>query len=92
MTTTKRPDGGERLVSVAIERNGELHHGHQSHWQLRAQLGDADPYKKSMGDSEGFYTSAGRFVSRWEAMDIACCSGQLDRPMGRELLSSDINW
>jgi len=82
----------ERLVSVAIKRRGEVHHGHKSHWQLRAQLGDPEPYKATAGDDEGFYTDAGRFVSRIEALDVACESGQLDRPMGRPLLSSDLNW
>lgn len=82
----------ERLTSVAIIRNGKTHHGHKSHWQLRAELGDADPYKSIMSDDEGFYTDTGRFVSRIEAIDIACASGQLDRPLGRKLLSSDLNW
>lgn len=82
----------ERLVSVAIIRNGKVHHGHQSHWQLRAELGDAEPYQSTAGDDEGFYTSTGRFVSRFEAADIASECGQLDRPMGRKLLSSDLNW
>lgn len=82
----------EKLVSVAIMRQGKVLHGHKSHWMLRAELGDAEPYKSTPGDDEGFYTDTGRFVSRIEAVDIACESGQLDRPLGRTLLSSDLNW
>jgi hypothetical protein len=83
----------EKLVSVAIKRNGETHsRGFKSHSDLRAALGDPDPYRKNMGDDEGFLTSEGRFVGRWEAGDIAALAGQIRSPMGRELLSSDINW
>jgi hypothetical protein len=80
------------LVSVAIKRDGEVHsYGFKSHWEVRATLGDQDPYRKSLGDDEGFLTSEGRFVGRWEAGDIAALAGQIGRPMGRELLSADID-
>ncbi len=81
---------GEHLVSVALMRAGKLEHGHKSHAELRRALGDADPYVSSPGDREGFYTSAGRFVTRAEAQDVAVRSGQLRQRMGRELLSSDV--
>jgi hypothetical protein len=82
----------EKLVSVAIKRNGEIHSfGFKEHWRVRAALGDQDPYRKRLGDAEGFLTAEGRFVSRWEAADIAALAGQISRPMGRELLSADIN-
>jgi hypothetical protein len=82
----------EKLVSVAIKRNGEIHSGgFKEHWRVRAALGDADPYAKNRTDENGFLTSEGRFVGRWEAGDIALQAGQISRPMGRELLSADID-
>jgi hypothetical protein len=50
----------ERLVSVAIIRDGQTHHGFKSHAELRASLNDADPYKRNSGDTEGFWTSLAR--------------------------------
>ncbi len=83
----------ERLVAVAIERDGETHsRGFKSHADLRAALGDADPYTRKRTDLEGFMTSKGRFVTRREAKDIALSSGQIAGEMRRDLLSSDIDW
>ena len=82
---------GERLVSCAIIRDGEIHHGQRSHAGIRGNLGDKTPYEKFPGDQEGFYTSNNRFVTREQAKRIGEESGQC-RPMARELLSSDINW
>ncbi|QDM32120.1 hypothetical protein FNL55_12810 [Tardiphaga sp. vice352] len=82
----------ERLVSVAVRRDGEIHsRGFKSHWDLRAALGDAEPWNKNRSDEEGFLTSEGRFVGRWEAAAVAFEAGQ-SSGCGRELLSSDINW
>lgn len=82
----------ERLTASALIRDGEIHsRGFKEHWQIRAALGDADPYRKSPADQYGFMTSEGRFVTRSEAMAIGEKSGQCVR-MGRELLSSDVNW
>ncbi len=80
----------ERLVSVALMRAGRLEHGHNSHAKLRQQLGDANPYASTPGDQEGFYTSAGRFVTRREAAQVALGAGQIHASMARELLSSDV--
>jgi hypothetical protein len=44
---------------------------------------------------DGFLTSTGRFVNRFEAKDIAIQAKQIHdrwRETKRELLSSDINW
>ena len=85
----------ERLISAAIERNGQIWKGHKSHWELRDARGDLDASRRQMDDNEGFWTSNDRFVTRDEARKIGLASGQLP-PMwargGRELLSSDINW
>lgn len=86
----------ERLTAAAIQRNGEvLERGFKSHYQLRAALGDTDPVCRQSGDVEGFMTSTGRFVNRFEAKDIAIQAGQISdgwRDATRQLLSSDINW
>ena len=83
----------ERLVSVAIVREGRVHsRGFKSHAQLRAALGDAEPYRDMVRprDVEGFLTSLGRFVNRREAVHVANESGQCRGRVG-ELLSSDID-
>lgn len=88
------PDA-ERLVSVAIQRDGEVHgRGFKSHYQLRAALGDAKLDRPHPDDIEGFLTSAGRFVDRHDAKDVAVKSGQLPVAWAtspRKLLSSDID-
>lgn len=82
----------ERLRACAIMRHGVmLERGFKTHWELRAAYGDEDPYKPLVGDLSGFITTLGRFVERYEAVDIAVEAGQAE-PMGRPLLSSDINW
>lgn len=81
------------LVSVAIIREGNLHHGFKSHVELRRSLGYKDPYASDPKDQEGFYTSDDRFVTRREAMFIAIEAGQIDPLYGRmerDFLSSDI--
>lgn len=83
----------ERLVSVAIVREGRVHsRGFKSHAELRAALGDAEPYQQieRPWDVEGFLTSTGRFVNRREAVHVANESGQCRGRVG-ELLSSDID-
>lgn len=85
------PKNVERLVAVAIQRDGETHHGFKAHWELRASLGDENPHERTRGDREGFWTSAERFVGRYEASDIGLISGQVFGRV-RELLSSDVDW
>lgn len=81
----------ERLVSVAIKRDGVVHSsGFKGHAQLRAALGDDLPGSPLAGDVDGFMTSTGRFVTRAEGKEVAIAAGQC-RPMARELLSSDID-
>lgn len=84
----------ETLESAGIRRNGEVHgKGSRAHWQVRAALGDRDPYVKNMDDEEGFITSTGRFVTRAEAVDVGVAAGQLSKDwlkVGRSLLSSDV--
>lgn len=85
--------GIERITAVAIIRGGEVHsRGFKSHAQLRAALGDEQPYQDIArpNDQEGFLTSAGRFVNRREAVQVAQASGQCRGRIG-ELLSSDID-
>lgn len=93
-----KPDpNAEKLVAVGIERAGIIHSGAahrlRSHWELRLNMGDERPEKEQPGDVNGFMTSAGRFLTRSQAVPVAIAAGQL-RPgdMGRELLSSDIRW
>lgn len=83
----------ERLISCAIVRNGTLQVGFKSHSELRASLGDVDPYAQKLrpADIEGFFTSKDRFVTREQAKIVGEAAGQC-RPMVRELLSSDITW
>lgn len=88
----------ERLTSVAIKRGDEVHHrGFKSHYMLRAALNPEhkDHRLTVEGDVDGFMTSAGRFVTRREARDVAIGAGQINeswRTAQRDLLSSDINW
>jgi len=80
----------ERLDSCAIMRNGTLHFGGQSHWHIRARIGEHVD-----GDIEGFVTSKGKFVTRKEAIKIGVEAGQLHErwlKADRALLSSNINW
>lgn len=85
-----------RLVSCALIRDGVTHsRGFKEHWQIRAALGDADPYQKKMTDEYGFLDSLGVFHDRLEAILVAVDAGQLDRSwerIPRELLSSDLRW
>jgi hypothetical protein len=94
---TRKPNPSkERLASAAIIRNGETHSGgFKEHWRIRASLGDENPTTSNLYDTEGFLTSAGRFVSRDEAREVALACGQIGqqwRDASRKLLSSDINW
>lgn len=86
-----RPDA-ERLKCVAIIRDGKLHKGPRSHWELRSDLGDEYPQTSNLNDVEGFFTSAGRFVNRVEAQDVALAAGQIRQRQDRPLLSSDVDW
>lgn len=82
----------ERIVSAAIIRNGVTEsRGFHAHWEIRAALGDDAPSQKNRTDKEGFLTSEGRFVSRWEAAAIAYAAGQCSFA-DRELLSSEVDW
>lgn len=84
----------ERLVAAAIIRDDTIHTAHgtaRAHWEVRYDLGDESPSRSTPGDEEGFLTSTGRFVSRYEAQIVGEASGQC-RPQGRELLSSDVDW
>lgn len=87
----------ERLKAAAIEREGVVvDRGVKSHYQLRAALDPGtDPNLSVPGDIEGFITTAGRFLTRAEAIPVAIEAGQLN-PMWknakRPLLSSDLNW
>jgi hypothetical protein len=85
-----------RIVSCALIRDGETHsRGFKEHWQIRAALGDTDPYQKKMTDEYGFLDSLGVFHDRYEAIPIAVDAGQLNArwlELPRELLSSDLNW
>ncbi len=83
----------ERLVAAALIRDGVTEsRGFKEHWKIRAALGDEDPSRKRREDIHGFLTSTGRFVTRAEAVPVAVAARQIRGGMGRELLSSDINW
>lgn len=86
----------ERLECCAIKRDGEVHsRGFKEHWKIRSSLRDEDPHTKNPKDEEGFLTTMGRFVGRREAKQIAIACGQLPsiwEKVGREVLSSDIDW
>lgn len=82
----------ERIVSVAIKRNGkvcDVDASRHSHRELRQSLGDVDPDFSKWDDVDGFLTNTGRFLNRREAVDVALASGQIRRPKAH-LLSSDI--
>lgn len=84
--------GVERLQCAAIQRDGMVHQGPRSHYELRQSLDDPFPQTSNINDVEGFLTTAGRFVTRDEAQDVAVAAGQLRGHQGRPLLSSDIDW
>lgn len=85
-----KQDPTERLVSVAIERDGEVHKGFTSHSKLRRSLGDENPYEHTHGDIEGFWTSENRFLDRREANQVGHLAGQCAL-LTRQFLSSDVN-
>jgi hypothetical protein len=82
----------ERLKCAAIVRDGKVHDGLRSHYELRRAMGDQSPQTSNLNDTEGFLTTTGRFVTREEAQDVAIAAGQIRSAQGRPLLSSDINW
>lgn len=82
----------ERLKCAAVLRNGKVHDGLRSHYELRNALGDPSPQTSNPNDIEGFLTTTGRFVNRNEAQDVAIAASQIRSVIGRPLLSSDINW
>lgn len=82
----------ERLKCAAIQRDGKIHDGLRSHYELRRSLGDTLPQTSQLNDVEGFLTSKGRFVDREEAQRVALAAGQISSLQRRPLLSSDINW
>lgn len=89
---TETEPGAEKLKCAAIVRDGKVHDGLRSHYELRRSMGDQSPQTSNLNDIEGFLTTAGRFVTRAEAQDVAIAAGQIRSAQGRPLLSSDINW
>jgi len=89
-----RARASEKLEAVAIMREGVLHRQfkHGGHWQIRLDLGDANPNASNPSDVEGFVTTQGRFVDRGEGQEIALAAGQIRQRMGRPMLSSDLDW
>lgn len=84
-----------RLVECAIQREGVQHSGFRSHYELRRNLGWANPEKGQPGDVEGFVDSTGNFLSREQARYVAIAAGQLSSQwteVRRPLLSSDLSW
>jgi hypothetical protein len=88
----ERSPDAERLKCAAIMRDGKVHDGLHSHYELRRAMGDPSPQTSNLNDIEGFLTTTGRFVNRNEAQDVALAAGQIRSPQGRPLLSSDIDW
>jgi hypothetical protein len=82
----------ERLKCAAIVRDGKVHDGLRSHYELRSAMGDPMPQTSNLNDTEGFLTTSGRFVTREEAQDVALAAGQIRSAPRRQLLSSDIDW
>ena len=85
----------ERIVSAAV-RHGELifslpapaRHCHVIYQMARADVGSA----VFVGE-QGFLTSAGRYLGRLDAAELARQAGQVtaaDVPPGRELFSEDV--
>jgi hypothetical protein len=88
----------ERLAGVAIQRGAQVFSqspmlgGHKS---LRDVVRRSGKEWLTILDVEGFVTSTGRFVDRYEARSVGVASGQLHQRWSkaqRELLSSDVNW
>jgi hypothetical protein len=76
----------ERLKAAAIMRNDEVfERGFRSHRELRQALGDDDPDKGKPYDVDGFVTTEGRFVDRYDARAVAIAAGQIHP-------SSDVDW
>ncbi len=60
---------------------------------LQAALDAGNFYAEIHGSEQGFLTSAGRFVDRRKAAQIAVSAGQRQRATGpQDLLSSDDIW
>lgn len=85
----------DRLVSVAIQRDGKVHSGLRSHYELRRSMNDINPASSNPYDIEGFMTAKGSFVTREQAVPIGVAAGQLHPSWAgshRRLLSSNIDW
>ncbi len=84
----------EKIVSVALKRDKYIfslpapaRHGHcMYHPFVMHQWGG-----NILPDEQGFLTSAGRFVDRKEAAQIAVTAGQIEAPQwGCRLFSEDL--
>lgn len=86
----------EKLVAAAIIRNGKIEsNGLKAHWRIRLVLGDENPTRSQLTDQEGFLTSTGRFVDRYEARRVGVESGQLSpkwETNEHPLFSVDVDW
>lgn len=80
-----------KLTSCAIIKDGTIHSGCKTHYDLRSKLNYEDPYKSDPDDIEGFMTSNGSFVDRTEAARIAYISDQTHGYLNK-LQSDQVLW
>jgi len=93
MTHTFAEFGNRIIAAALIDEDGQL-------WSLPApkRHGDIMRFACQHGvnpnwppESQGFITSTGKFVSRFQAHTIALRHGQIDAPLrGKELFSEDL--
>ena len=79
------------LKSCAIKRGAMTHCGMNSHYDIRAKMGDITPTKSNPDDIEGFMTTDDQFVDRVKAREIGAAAGQC-HPRGGELISADVGF
>lgn len=85
---------GPYLVACGLIRHGdELGQGagYRSHAEIRRALGDENPYVEREGDICGFWSSEGKFLTRYQASFVGAAAGQVSRE-GYAILSSDVSW
>lgn len=83
----------ERIISVAISAFGIVASlpAPARHGDVLRKLYDFNPIAIG-GDSQGFLTSAGRYVNRRDAADLALAAGQVDKLISAPDLYSEDLW
>lgn len=91
----ENPFGAERIVAAACRWQGEVYSlpAPARHGDVMRHINrHADADAIIVPDDQGFLTSKGRYVNRFEARDIARLGGQAKSPQHPDQLFSEDVW